>query len=598
MQENLSTYRPSPIAPLFITQRWLYAILAWILVAFGQPAWVPALGLIAACVGYALFWRVLLAIASPLKRFRYAFIWAFAVQLIQSSWFISHPFLYIYAVYLLVATIFGLQFGLLGLFINLRMISSLWRIIAIASLWTAFEWSRLFLLSGYSFNPAGIALGGSLYGIQMASLWGVFGLSFGIFLTNLLALRAWVISPRLLYLGIWLIAALTPYVFGVAHLFKHDKEIAYQSPQATHSKFNAVLIQTAFPVEESIGFKSKQNMVKYVEEEWNKILSITKQHLEKPIDLIALPEFVVPFGTYANVYAYDDVVAVFRDVFGLENLRFLPAPEWPLGDKIAELDQESLKITEKHMVSNAYWVQAIANVFNASVIAGLEDADDIPGKEREYYSAAILFHPQSFNIPGRSSHDGTNQNLATPERYEKRVLVPMGEYIPFTWCQDLARRYGVFGSFTPGTEAKVMQCGPLKISPSICYEETYGNLVREGRQKGASLLVNLTSDVWYPNSKLPMQHLEHARFRTVENGIPLIRACNTGITAAIDSLGRSVAILGGESPEKAEWIADALYVQVPTYTYSTLYSQFGDKLIIGFSLLVILITACFRQFSF
>ncbi|MBA3815056.1 MAG: apolipoprotein N-acyltransferase [Parachlamydiaceae bacterium] len=594
MQKNSLSYYDLP--PLSIPWRWIYAAIAFFLVAFGQPSWVPGFGLIAACIGYALFWRTLLCISLPSQRFWWSFVWLFCVQLIQISWFISHPYLYIYAVYLFIAALFGAQFGIIGLFINSKMISSLWRILTLASLWAVFEWSRLFILSGFSFNPVGVVFGGSLYALQMASLGGVFALSFWVFLTNLLALRAWVFTRHISNLTLWLLVALTPYAFGLIQILNHEKTIESQKLAIKPSSFNALLVQTAFPVEESLDFNMKHNMIGFVTEEWQKILTIIEKYQGKPIDLMVLPEFVVPFGTYANIYAFDEVVSVFHQVLGSESLTALPSPEWPLGGIVTEEGKENL------MVNNAYWVQSIANVFKTGVIVGLEDAEDKPNKEREYYSAAILFQT---HLPRHESVNSTPSNIyLTPnhpyyaERYEKRVLVPLGEYIPFSFCRELAKQYGVFGSFTPGTEAKVMQCGKLKISPSICYEETFGDLIREGREKGAEVLVNLTSDVWYPNSRLPSQHLEHARFRTVENGVPLIRACNTGVTAAIDSLGRSVAVLGGESPEKVEWIADALYVQVPTYSYTTLYSQFGDKLIIGFSLLIILISACFKKFSF
>ena len=232
------------------------------------------------------------------------------------------------------------------------------------------------------------------------------------------------------------------------------------------------------------------------------------------------------------------------------------------------------------MVNNAYWVQGLANYFQTGMLVGLEDAEDIALQERQYYSAALLFPPQSL--------DDEKSTFDFPARYEKRILVPMGEYIPFAFCRELAARYGVAGSFTSGSEAKVMSYKGILFSPSICYEETFGDVIREGRQKGSQLLVNLTSDVWYPNSRLPRQHFDHARLRTVENGVPLIRACNTGVTGAIDSLGKVVAVLGGEEPEAVEWVPDALLTEVPAYTYSTLYSRVGDKLIIGISFFAIL----------
>ena len=108
--------------------------------------------------------------------------------------------------------------------------------------------------------------------------------------------------------------------------------------------------------------------------------------------------------------------------------------------------------------------------------------------------------------------------------------------------------------------------------------------MRENKLKGAEFLINLTSDVWYPNSRLTQQHLDHARLRTTEGGLPLLRACNTGITCAIDSLGRTLASFGEE-----EWKQGALKVEVPLYHYKTPYTLYGDSLILGFSALMTLI---------
>lgn len=539
---------------------------SFIIVAFGQPAWDHFLGLLAAVVGYAFFWRALITISSVKNRFWTSVGWFFAVQLVQLNWFISHPFLYIYGVYFFLAFGMALQFGVLGIFIQPARIKSLWGISFLAALWTIFEWSRLFLLSGFSFNPVGIALTGNIYSLQMASLVGVFGLSFWVMFINLLSLRYYLFKKS--SLG-WATLVLFPYIFGIFHINYHDR--AHENkPQ---DSFKTLLVQTAFPVEEIENSPAFHDMVTYIMGEWHQILEIIKKHQGKPIDLIVLPEFVVPLGTYAMVYPFDQVVETFHEVLGKESLAYLPKAEWPIGTP------ENSRPDARLMVGNAFWVQALANYFNADVLAGLEDAEDLDN-ERQYYSAALLFHPQ---------HLSKNEEFIFPERYEKRVLVPMGEYIPFEFCKKLAASYGVAGSFTCGKEAKIMDSRGVQISPSICYEETYGHLMSEGRNKGADLFVNLTSDVWYPNSKLPKQHFDHARSRSVENGIPLVRSCNTGITSAIDSLGRTIAVLGGDHPEKVEWVPDALYVDVPLYHYKTLYSFSGDYLIISCCFLMILI---------
>ena len=171
----------------------------------------------------------------------------------------------------------------------------------------------------------------------------------------------------------------------------------------------------------------------------------------------------------------------------------------------------------------------------------------------------------------------------------------MAEYIPFAFCRQLAAKYGIGGSFTPGTQAKVWQGRKCPFGVCICYEETFGDMMRDNRLLGADFLLNVTSDVWYPNSSLPQQHLDHARLRTVENGMALVRACNTGVTCVVDSLGRNVAVLG-EKADQPEWVAEALKVEVPLYTYSTLYTQWGDKLIVWLCVALVLLSTYVMYF--
>lgn len=565
--------------PLSKTRQCFYITAAFILVAFGQPAWIASFGTIASIAGYAIFWRALLCQPTALGRFWLSAAWFFAVQLVQLSWFISHPYLYIYAVYFLLSLILGLQFGILGIFISPKILKRPWHIVSVAALWTLLEWSRIFIFSGFPFSPVGMALAGNTYSLQTASIGGIFGLSFWVILTNLLLLRAWVKSWLFSPVFFYLATALFPYAYGVGHIYLHEKSMEQNTP----GRFKAVLVQTAFPAEEAIDFDTPNGMVNYVIGEWRQILEILKKQEHLPIDLIALPEFVVPFGTYANVYPLNIVEDIFQDVFGPDSLTMLPLLSWPFGS------MQTTKQGQIAMVNNAYWAQSVANYFHASVLAGLEDAEDTPSGTREYYSAAILFHPQKTQETSTALTKLPLELDSYFQRYEKRILVPMGEYIPFAFCKGLAQQYGVFGSFTPGTEAKVMVCNNVSFSPSICYEEAFSGIMSEGRQKGAEMLVNLTNDAWYPHSRLPRQHFEHARLRTVENGVPLLRACNTGITAAVDSLGRTAVILGGEEPETAEWISDSLYVDIPTYAYTTLYSRYGDMLIVGLCFIAMII---------
>lgn len=556
-------------APLLSTlQQGALALVSLVIVAFGQPAWSWWGGLLAAAFGYALFWRVLLCYPDRWHRFWLSTGWFTLIQLVQLSWSTSHPYLYIYPIYTSISLFIGLQFGFLGLFITTYHLKRFSHTLALAALWTLIEWSRLFFFSGYSWNPVGVALTGGIYPLQMASLWGVYGLSFWVIFTNLLALRAWCSHLAWMASTLWVAVMLIPYVYGAVHLKIHTDAMQ----QHAQEDFHVVLVQTTFPIEEEMKFPDKNAMIAFIIEEWKEILKTTKKHAGKPVDLVVLPEYAVPGGTYTFLYPYDVVYNAFKEVLGADSVDLLPVPHTPLARSV------KTPKGEKFLVNNAFWVQGIANIFHAGVVVGLEDAENVAPDKREYYSAALYFQPC----------DPKDLSTFFAQRYEKRVLVPLGEYIPFEFCKAIVAQYGVQGSFTPGKEAKVFCTDKLPFGLSICYEETFGDLTRENKQRGAAMLVNITNDGWYPNSRLPMQHFWHSRLRSIESGIPLVRASNFGITGVVDSLGQLVAMLGEDSAQPDQ-VFDAIHVKVPTYTYQTLYSHVGDGLIIGISILLALL---------
>ncbi|CUI17576.1 Apolipoprotein N-acyltransferase [Candidatus Protochlamydia naegleriophila] len=547
-----------------------YALLAvsFLIVAFGQPVWSVWLGLLAAICGFALFWRVLLAIPSRKERFYVAMGWYAAVQMVQLGWFASHPYAYIYGVLFFCAWLMGTQFGLLALAIHPSTFRRLSYLLALAGGWTVLEWSRLFILSGLSFNPVGLALSGAVYPLQLASVGGIYLLSFWVILTNLCILRAWLFHCRFAQVATALGLAFFPYLAGAIHFHYHAGQMG-QDPRSVA----VVLVQPASPIEENMGFQSAEEARDFVLHEWINILATTQKQLGRKVDLMVLPEYVVPYGTFHPVFPVDSIKGVWRQLFGPQALEALAPLEEPYA---ALLQTDNGK---KWLVSNAFIVQSLANLFQAYVVVGLEDSVYVDEEQSRHESYSAAFHFSPNNLPA--------------ERYEKRVLVPMGEYIPFEFCRQLAARYGIAGSFTCGKEAKIFE-GPVPYGATICYEETYGDLMRDNRRKGAELLVNLTNDGWYPHSRLPKQHFDHARLRTVESGIPLARACNTGITGGIDSLGQIVGVLGPDHMQTQE-LADSLYLDIPAYHYQTLYVQWGDRFILSLCSVFILAAVIIRK---
>ena len=164
-------------------------------------------------------------------------------------------------------------------------------------------------------------------------------------------------------------------------------------------------------------------------------------------------------------------------------------------------------------------------------------------------------------------HDGSVLSV-----YDKLHLVPFGEFLPF---QDLLEKIGleqltrVQGGFIPGVSRRPMEIpNAPRALPLICYEAIFpGDVVDRGDRPG--WIVNLTNDGWFGISTGPYQHLQQARLRAIEQGLPVVRAANTGISAVIDPLGRIVARLG----LGLEGVLDS---GLPAAIPPTIYARTGD----------------------
>ncbi len=156
--------------------------------------------------------------------------------------------------------------------------------------------------------------------------------------------------------------------------------------------------------------------------------------------------------------------------------------------------------------------------------------------------------------------------------YDKTHLVPFGEYLPLRGVLEklgLEQLTRVRGGFIAGARRRALAVpGAPKMLPLVCYEAIFPDgLIPEGERPG--WLVNLTNDGWFGVSTGPHQHLQQARLRAIEQGLPLVRAANTGISAVIDPVGRITAELG----LGVEGVLDA---RLPQALPPTLYARIGD----------------------
>jgi apolipoprotein N-acyltransferase len=157
--------------------------------------------------------------------------------------------------------------------------------------------------------------------------------------------------------------------------------------------------------------------------------------------------------------------------------------------------------------------------------------------------------------------------------YHKAHLVPFGEYIPFSKHFGLPLKKLTHGAidYTAGKrEVLYLESFNLYIQPLVCYESIFSEEVRLANSE-VDLIVNITNDAWYGKSSGPYQHFEISRMRAIENGLPMLRAGNNGISAIIDPLGRvleklhldQIGVIDGLLPLK---------LLMPT-----IYSEYAEK---------------------
>jgi apolipoprotein N-acyltransferase len=125
------------------------------------------------------------------------------------------------------------------------------------------------------------------------------------------------------------------------------------------------------------------------------------------------------------------------------------------------------------------------------------------------------------------------------------------------------------GTFSAGQGPALFELNGIRLAPNICYEAVFPELVRKSVLAGGDIIVNLTNDGWFGHSSGPYQHLQQARVRAVEEGLPLVRAANTGVSAVIDPAGRIVRSL----PLGAEGVLDA---PLPRALEPTIYGRLRD----------------------
>jgi len=238
---------------------------------------------------------------------------------------------------------------------------------------------------------------------------------------------------------------------------------------------------------------------------------------------------------------------------------------WPEA-ALPELSQNSFRELTNLAGSHSTWF-----------IFGADDVQYRPGATNEddliFFNAAWLLNPKGEMV----------------DYYHKRRLVIFGEYIPLVrWLPFLKWFTPIGGGFEAGTNTTQFAFGdPTTVAaPLICFEDCFPHGVREHVTEQTDLLVNLTNDGWFGEGAEQWQHAANAVFRAIENGLPMVRSCNNGLTCWIDQQGRIREIFRDENGTIYGKGFTSFTIPIPSPSrLSTFYTRRGD--VFGWSCVVI-----------
>jgi apolipoprotein N-acyltransferase len=387
----------------------------------------------------------------------------------------------------------------------------LWRVLALALALSAAEWLRGHVLSGFPWNVLGYALTYPLELMQSAAVLGIYGLTLAAALV--FGLPAILCSEAVApKRGRWMALAVALVPLLAAGALGRVRLAGAVSDTVPGVKIRVV--QPSVPQREKW---RRENQARFFQDH----LDLSIRDAAGTVDNLAgithvvWPEAAMPFPTLDS-----------------------PAALSAIGDLLPE-----------------------GTVLIAGAIR-IERALGNPGLPRRFFNSLLVFGKGGFLLA----------------LYDKIHLVPFGEFVPLRpllaaiGFQQLGGRLGYDSGAVPRPLLTTVPGLPAAV-PLICYEAIFPGGIVPGTER-PGLIVNLTNDGWFGNTTGPRQHLHQARVRAVEEGLPLIRAANNGVSAAFDGYGRVLGQLDLD-------VRGVFDVALPAAVSPPLYSRWGDGLFLA-----------------
>lgn len=436
----------------------------------------------------------------------------------------------------------ALYHGLAAMFAARFADRGIWRVVALALGLGVGEWLRGHVFTGFPWNVLGMALTYPLVLMQSASLLGIYGLT----IVTVLVLTA----PGV-------ILATTPGPSAASHG-------PHWSPSATAAATCMVplVLMLAYGT-----LRLSTNPPPFVEGVKIRLVQPSIDQREK-WQAAKQPEFVarhIELSLRGPTDVPDNLAGITHVVWPEAAMPFLPLHRPEVLGAIADA-----------LPDGVFLLAGILRLERGSATPGADDRTARDG-DRIYNSLAV------FDQEGRP--------VAV---YDKSHLVPFGEYLPF---QSILESIGLSsltrqrGGFAIGPEPRPLLAIPglPRAGPLICYEAVFPGIASRSAGR-PDVMINVTNDGWFGNSTGPRQHLHQSRLRSVEEGVPLIRVANNGISAAYDAYGRELARIDLD-------VAGVADTRLPGAIAPPLYARLGDLVFALISAAILALLLFLRRIS-
>ena len=290
--------------------------------------------------------------------------------------------------------------------------------------------------------------------------------------------------------------------------------------------------------------------------------------------LIAFVVVIVMFGTRNRLERFVPYGIIVKVVAVQPNVPMKPVKSV----------EETKELLERHLSLSTNALKSLGDDTGPRLVIWPESPMNFTyGTDRTFQELVANFTRQNrtsllINSLERAPADGAynsalliNEQGRLISQYDKIRLMPFGEYVPLPqWLPGASLITGIVGEFTPGEEYTLMPFADRRAGVFICIEAAYPWIARRMTSDGAGVLINISNDGYLGPTAVMRQHLANAIFRAVENGRPVLRVTNSGLSALINENGRITDLTGPFQPDVRVW------GNHPASIRDTFYTRHGD----------------------